>query len=315
MRNFRKHANPAVLAAATFVALTAFSATVADSPAQSAATPARQLSQTLPASQVAPALAGDMVWLQEQLTAAIDQYWVPGDYAVAVTDLQTGETVSVNGDRQQLAGCVINLFALYQVVRDLWFAQYPQEFVEGLIAETIWSSNASTARELYGIIGNGDVVEGVRRVDRLIHDELHLDAVILDHPPAFGESIGVSPDNWLTALSMNQALAALWHGQVVSEPSWRAFLLSHMTRVKPGLNYLTAAVPAVVSHKNGFLPTYGSGYVDNDAGIVRLQRDGIEYAYAITFLSAGVAEEYADITLAQQLGSLAYEVMAARYLY
>jgi hypothetical protein len=220
----------------------------------------------------------------------------------------------VNGDRQQLSGCVINLFALYQVVRDLWFAQYSQDSVEGLIAETIWSSNASTARELYRIIGGGDVVEGVRRVERLIHEELHLDAVVLDHPPAFGESIGVSPDNWVTAVSMNQALAALWHGQVVSEPSWRSFLLAQMTQVKPGLNYLTAAVPAVVSHKNGFLPTWG-GYVDNDAGIVRLERDGIEYAYAITFLSAGVATEYADITLAQQLGSLAYQVMSARYLY
>lgn len=313
MRNFRKHAS-ATLAAATFLALTAFSVTVEDRPAQAAALPAPQLSPASMPAQAAPALGGDMVWLQDQLTAAIDEYWIPGDYAVAVTDLQTGETVSVNGDRQQLSGCVINLFALYQIVRDLWFAQYPQDFVEGLVAETIWSSNASTARELYGIIGNGDVVEGVRRVERMIHEELHLDAVVLDHPPAFGESIGVSPDNWVTALSMNQALGALWHGQVVSEPSWRAFLLSHMTQVKPGLNYLTAAVPAVVSHKNGFLPTSG-GYVDNDTGIVRLQRDGTEYAYAITFLSAGVAEEYADITLAQQLGSLAYQVMAARYLY
>ncbi len=34
--------------------------------------------------------------------------------AVAVTDLQTGETISVNGDRQQLTGCTINLLAIMQ---------------------------------------------------------------------------------------------------------------------------------------------------------------------------------------------------------
>lgn len=314
MRKFRKHVlSVGAMAAAALLVFTAFIATVGDTPAQAATTSSPRGESASVPTQETP-LAGDMVWLYDQMAAAIAQYWVPGDYAIAVTDLQTGETVSVNGDRQQLAGCVINLFALYQVVRDLWFAQYPQDYVEALVAETIWSSNASTARELYKIIGNGDVVEGVRRVERLIREELDLDAVVLDHPPAFGESIGVSPDNWVTALSMNQALAALWHGQVVSEPSWRAFLLSQMTQVKPGLNYLTAAVPATVSHKNGFLPTY-TGYVDNDAGIVRLQRDGVEYAYAITFLSSGVAEEYADITLAQQLGNLAFQVMSARYLY
>jgi hypothetical protein len=67
-----------------------------------------------------------------------------------------------------------------------------------------------------------------------------------------------------------------------------------------------------VSHKNGFF--YGSnGYVDNDSGIVRLQRGDTEYAYAVTFLSEQVPSEYGDVTLGQQLGALAYEVMAARY--
>lgn len=315
MRNLREHALAAgALCSAALVALVAL-LTPDAAPASAAgvsAPPVESSSASMPLQ--APQPAGDMVWLQQQMALAIDQYWVPGDYAVAVTDLQTGETVSVNGDRQQLSGCVINLFALYQVVRDLWWSRYSQGDVEWLIAETIWSSNATTARDLYGILGKGDVVEGVRRVDRLIREELGLSGIVLDHPPAYGDSIGVNPDNWVTAEAMNQGLAALWNGAVVSEPSWRAFLLYYMTQVKPGLNYLTAAVPAVVSHKNGFLWAT-TGYVDNDVGIVRLQRDGVEYAYAITFLSSGVSEEYADIPLGQQLGNLAYQVMAARYLY
>jgi len=301
-----------VLAAAALLAAVIATDAPQAAAASNAARPAGSSATTAPSEEVP--LAPDMLWLQEQLTQAVNNYWVPGQYAVAVTDLQTGETVSVNGDRQQLAGCVVNLFALYQAVIDVWTMRYPQDWVDSLISATIWSSNATTARDIYGIIGGGDVVEGVRRVSDLIHEDLHLDAVILDHPPAYGDSIGVNPDNWVTANAMNQALASLWHGEAVPEASWRQYLLNHMTVVKPGLNYLTAAVPEIVSHKNGFLWA-STGYVDNDVGIVRLQRGGSEYAYAISFLSQGVGQEYADITLGQQLGNLAYQVMSARYPY
>jgi hypothetical protein len=277
-----------------------------------AAADASRAAATSIAPLEAPPPAPDMLALQDALAQAIGSYWVPGKYAVAVTDLQTGESISVNGDQPQLSGCVVNLFALFQAVIDVWSGRYPQDVVDSLISATIWSSNAVTAHDLYGIIGNGDVVEGVRRVDHLIHDQLGLDAVVLEHPPAFGDSIGVSPDNWVSANAMNQALAALWHGEVVPEPSWRQYLLDHMTVVKPGLQYLTAAVPEVVSHKNGFLWA-STGYVDNDVGIVRLQRGGTEYAYAFSFFSEGVTEEYADIPVGPQLAALAYQTMSARY--
>ncbi|MGE0134799.1 MAG: serine hydrolase [Dehalococcoidia bacterium] len=271
---------------------------------------------TSPAAPVerepAPPPAADLLLLRDRMAAAIDAYWAPGRYAVAVTDLQTGETVSVNGDRLQLSGCVINLFALLHSVRDVWGARYPQDAVESLIAATIWSSNPHTARELYRLIGDGDVVEGVRRVEAYAREDLGLSGVILDHPPAYSESIGINPDNWVTADAMNAALTALWRHEAIPEPSWREFLLYHMTQVKPGLNYLTAVTPALVSHKNGFLPA-STGYVDNDVAIVRFDaRDG-ERAYAITFLSEGVANEYDDIPLGQQLTYMAYEAMTTRY--
>jgi len=253
-----------------------------------------------------------MLLLQQQMAQAVEAYWVPGDYAVAITDLQTGETVSVHGDQPQLAGCVPNLFVLFQVARDVEAGKYELDIVDALVSATTWSSNATTARELYGIVGDGDFVAGVSRVNVLVHDVLRLDAVTLDHPPGFDDSIGIDANNWITAVAANQALAALWNGEVVGD-SGRAYLLDRLNAVKPGLNYLTAAVPeGIVSHKNGFLPA-DTGYVDNDAGIIRLVRGDVEYAYAMTFLSQEVATKYADIPLGQQLGSLAYQVMAARY--
>jgi len=298
-----------VLAALSLAVGISSLATVASASARDT-TPAPPVVARVTEEEVQP--AEDLLWLRDRMAQAIEDYWAPGNYAVAVTDLQTGETVDVNGDRLQLSACVINLFALIQALHDVWLVRYPLEAVEGLIAATVWSSNAQTARDLYGVIGDGDVTAGVRRVDEYIRQGLQLPDIILDHPPAFEDSIGISPDNWVSAKAINRALAALWHHTAIPEPSWRDVLLYHMTQVKPGLNYLSAVVPGVVSHKNGFMWT-AYGYVDNDVAIVRLQREEAEYAYAFAFLSEGVGEEYADIPLGQQLAFLAYEVMSARY--
>jgi len=206
----------------------------------------------------------------------------------------------------------MNLFVLYQVARDLEEGRYELEDVDAAMRETPWSSNAFTAWQLFGIAGDGDTVAGVERVAQLIRD-LDLQDVVLDHPPGYhADSLGIDYNNWVTAEAMNKALSALWHGEVVGE-EYRAYLLEILSNVKPGLNYLTAAVPeGIVSHKNGFFPG-DTGYVDNDAGIVRLQRNGTEYAYAISFLSEEVPTKYGDVVLGQQLGDMAYQVMAARY--
>lgn len=252
--------------------------------------------------------------LEEELQAAIDGFWVEGDYAVAVTDLQTGHTVGVNASRPQLSGCVANYFGILTVLVDVQEGAYDLERVDALIRATIWSSNATTARELYRIAGNGDVLAGVARAAGIANGVLGLDAIVLDHPPAYpGESLGVDENNWITAAAVNQALAALYHGEVLDEPL-RSYLLDAMVAVKPGLQYLTASTPGgVVSHKNGFFPMWGGGWVDNDAGIVRFERGGVEYAYAVTFLSQNVSVRLGDIPLAQQLMQLTWEYFDKRY--
>jgi beta-lactamase class A len=258
-------------------------------------------------------IGADLLALQEDMQRAVDATSMPGEYAVAVTDLQTGETVSVNGDVQRLSGCVMNLFVILQVVRDLQDGRYDVRRADALIAATTWSSNAATARDLYALAGDGDVRRGVERVDAFVRDVLKLEGVTIDHPPLYmADSIGRDYNNWVTAEDVNRALAALWNGDIL-QPKWRDYVLEHLATVKAGLNYLTAYVPeGTVSHKNGFLEA-DTGYVDNDAGIVRLQRGGAEVAYAVTFLSQEVPVKYGDAVLGQQISRLAYDVMAARY--
>lgn len=248
------------------------------------------------------AVPSSSAWLQlrSDLAALVDGYAVPGDYAVAVTDLQTGETLSVNGDRRQLAGCIVNLFVLMAATQELEDGRLSESAVTGLIGSTTWSSNATTAMEIVLALGEGDGVAGTQHVADYV-GSLALDGeIILDHPPLYAEySIGRDPNNWVTAEAMNEALVLLWEGEALSD-AWRDFLLAHLEAVKPGLNYLVASVPARVSHKNGFFRA-SSGYVDNDTGIVRFLAGDREYAYAVTLLSQGVDIKYADVPLSQEL--------------
>jgi beta-lactamase class A len=254
--------------------------------------------------------------LQQRMGQAIASYQVSGRYAVAVTDLQSGETVSVNGDHKQLAGCAMNLFILLQVSIDMQEGRHATEsigLIDGLVSATTWGSNAETARDLYAIAGGGDIRAGVSRVDALMR-ELGLTDSVLDHPPLYAEFSLGRGDNWLTANEANEALVALWQGDLLT-PAWRDYLLSRLATVKPGLNYLTgilASSGAVVSHKNGFFE-YDEGFVDNDLGIVRFRRGEQEIAFAITFLSEGVPTKYADIALGQQLVQLAFAYFSAVY--
>lgn len=254
----------------------------------------------------------DLSVLREDLAVEIGNYGVSGEYAVAVTDLQTGETISVNGHRPQLSGCVINFFPILASVVGVQNGVYLEEQVGDLISATVWSSNPHTARSLYSIIGEGDVVAGVASVDGFITDQLGLTETIIDHPPAYpGETLGINANNWTTAEDVNIALAILYSGNLLT-PEWREYLLAKMV-VKPGLNYLTAyGTGGVVRHKNGFFVDE-NGWIDNDIGIVIFERGDNTYAYAISFFSQKVTQKYGDIALGQSVSEMVWSYFSNKY--
>lgn len=269
-------------------------------------------SPTRPADQRPLAPAPTLDALRARMQRAIDTFAVGGTYAIAVTDLQTGETASVNGKQPQISGCVMNIFVLIAAMQDVSWGAYPASRVQTLVANTLWSSDAASARQLYAITGGGNALKGVRRVQSMA-DALGLRDVFIDHPPGYpNESLGLDANNWVTAEEVNQMLAALYHGKLLDEPH-RTQFLDAMTRVRPELNYLLGSgVTGLVSHKNGFLFESG-GWVDNDAGIVRFTRGGREYAYAVTFLSMDVDSYLGDVILGQSLTRMIWEHFSSAY--
>lgn len=255
----------------------------------------------------------------EQLRATIAEriagYRIAGQYAVAVTDLQTGEAMSVGGDRLQLAGCSINFFVLMQAALDVQRGRYPEARVGDLIQNTAYYSSATRGLDLYAVVGNGDAFAGIRTVRGLIAS-MGLGRTVLDHAPGYISTGSVArSDNYMTADESNRALAKLWAGSVLA-PEWRDYLLAKMGNIKPGLNYLTAyGIGGVSSHKNGFfpVPSGGSSWVDNDIGIVRFERSGVTRAYAISFFSQQVTQKYGSLGLFQPISELVWEYFNRKY--
>lgn len=263
------------------------------------------------ATAALPATSAAMEALRASIAAEVAAWSF--ETAVAVTDLQTGETISVNGDRPQLTGCAINLFVLMQAVIDVQNGLYPEPQVGSLISATVYGSNPVTARDILFSIGSGDLVAGMSRVNELI-GRLGLTSTFYDHPPAYWPATSLRGlSNLTTAIDMNRALVGIWQGSELNQ-QWRDYFFSKLTEVKPGLNYLIPAgvTDGVAGHKNGFfwLP---EGYIDNDTGIVTFQRGGQTYAYALTFLTQSVPTKYADIPLGQAVSSLVWQHFSSTY--
>jgi hypothetical protein len=233
--------------------------------------------------------------------------------AVAITDLQTGETIDVNGYDNRLPGCTLNLFVIMSVVQKLQAGTAPEPLAGDLIAQTITRSDPILARRmLKEWVGDDNLYRGIERLN-VFMQALGMHDTLFDHPPAYPEeSLNGGINNETTARDANRGLRALWDGQVVS-PVWRDYLLQKMTLVKPGLQYIigSAGYDATRSHKNGFL--YEQGWSDNDIGIVWFERGGQRYGYAISFYSQYLRGKYDAIPLAQEIASQAYDWFVSRY--
>ena len=251
-----------------------------------------------------------MLQLRDRLAAAIDDSGI--NAAVAVTDLQTGESIDVKGDDPRYAGCTANWFVLLSNVIDVQNGRYPEEDVGDLISRTIYGSNPVTAHALL-IKTGGDVPGGVYKINDLMA-RLGLHATVYDHPPAYDNEFSLRGwPNVITANEANRALASFYHGAVVNW-QWRDYLMEKMTGVKPGLQYLIPAGvgDGTVSHKNGF-SWVASGWIDNDIGIVTFDTSAGTRAYAISFYTQDVTTEYADIPVGQSVSSMFWQFFADRY--
>ncbi len=232
------------------------------------------------------------------------------DVGVAVTDLQTGETLSINGNSLHRTGCTINLFALLAATDlfqsgvadpgDVWYSvrtgigsSYPPE-VKWLM-ETLFGSHEA----------------GVARAQELMR-AWGLQTAVFDHVPYYGDG---SQNNYLTALEANLTLSKLYRGELF-DPDWTAYALNRLRDVDYNLNYMLPGwlpAEADVAHKIGY-HWDDDGWVNNDAGIVTFSAgDGQTRAYTISYFSQKASTESIGNYLGARLSAVTWNHFATTY--
>ena len=251
--------------------------------------------------------------LRDTLAKEIETYaaQVGGiDVAVAVTDIQTGQTISVNGNVFHRTGCTINLFALLAAVGEFEAGRAdPSQLVRSIRVGIGGSYPPEVRRFLERIFGSHragvDRAQEMMRSWGMVASEFH-------QVPYYATGTAV---NRLTALEVNLALTKLYRGEMFS-PEWTAYTLARLREVNVGLNYmLPGRLPssAVVAHKIGFYADW-DGWVNNDAGVVTFTgSDGQQKAYVITYLSQKARTEYTGYSFGARLSGIVWDYFEATY--
>ncbi|MBI1886191.1 MAG: serine hydrolase [Chloroflexi bacterium] len=274
---------------------------VSEAPPEVAATPENV--------DVAADLRGLLGALRDEIEAYSAQ--VGGiDVAIAVTDLQTGETISIDGNVLHRSACTINMFALYAAT-DLFQAgaARPEDVAYSIRIGIGDSYPPEVKNFLQALFGSHET--GVAHARKMMR-AWGLRNSVFDHVPYYGDG---TQSNYLTALETNLVLTNLYRGRLFN-PEWTAYAISVLRDIAPYLNYiLPGQLPygAVVAHKMGYFWDY-DGWVNNDAGIVTFtDTEGRTRAYVISYLSQQAATEYAGYSFGAHLSRVVWDYFAARY--
>jgi len=260
-------------------------------------------------------VSAEMLALKDQIAATIADYQaiVGGiDVAVAVTDLQTFETISVNGNAPHKTGCVINMFGLFAAVDQFQAGLADPSSSYYSIKKGIGGSYPPEVKNFLGaFFGSSDL--GVQRARELM-SAWGLKVGSYDHIPYYGLSDD-PPPNVLTALESNSVLTRLWQRQLFNE-QWTQYTI---TVLRDSFAYADYILPkflpyaATTGHKIGYHWDY-DGWVNNDVGIVSFTgTDGTEKAYAISYFSQFAGSEYIGYSFGARMSLLVWNTMGPKY--
>jgi Beta-lactamase enzyme family len=258
--------------------------------------------------------SAEFLALRDRLEASIVSYsdQVGGiDVAIAVTDLQNGERISVGGNVLHRTGCVINMFALLAAVSEFQAGNASPGGLGAYIKKGIGGSHPPDVKNFTQRVF-GSYWDGTYRARELMAG-WGMSASYFDHIPYYG---GDAPGpNILTALETNDILARLWNDQLFNA-EWSSYTIGVLRDSYSYTNYMIPKhlpASAKVAHKIGYYADY-DGWVNNDAGIVSFTgADGVQKAYAITYLSQMAGSERIGYSFGAKLSRDVWDWMAGKY--
>ena len=258
-------------------------------------------------------LSPEMESLRQDLASRVSDYNARTgvDVGVAVTDLQTGEVISVNGNAVHKTGCVINLFAFLSVVNEFNSGNSSPSGLAYSIKKGIGGSYPPEVRNFLTKV-YGDYTTGLYAT-RSAMSAWGLRSTYMDHVPYYGT---VSPPpNVATALEVNDIITRLWRGQLYNQ-QWTNYAISVLRDSYWYVNYILPKwLPrtATVGHKIGYFADW-DGWVNNDVGFVTFTgKDGTQKGYVISYFSQYAPSEQAGYSFGATLSKVAWDHMVRRY--
>jgi len=256
----------------------------------------------------------ELLGLRDILQSEIDAYvaQIGGiEVGIAITDLQTGETISVGGNSPHKTGCVINMFALMAATDRFQEGVASPDWVSWSVQKGIGGSFPPEVKNFLGVVF-GDFRSGEAHA-RTLMDDWGLETAQFDHVPYYGTE--PYQPNILTALETNDVLARLWYGELF-DPEWTDYTIGVLRDSFAYVDYiLPKYLPwnATVGHKIGYHWDF-DGWVNNDVGIVSFTGDdGEQKAYAISYFSQYAPTEYHGYSFGARLSLIVWNFMAPRY--
>ncbi|MGA7671079.1 MAG: serine hydrolase [Nitrolancea sp.] len=268
-------------------------------------------SPATPGSSVSFTAVSTWDGLRGELTALVAGWG--GQNAVSVTDLQAGQTISINGARPQLAACTIKIPMMMVVAHDIEAGRYTAAEVEPYVLSAMGPSNTAPARELIRLAGDGDIGVGINRINELMQS-LGMTHSVIAHPPGYSwESYGYGDENLLTSDDLNLLLTKLYRGEALS-PWATNYVLWSMSLAPDWVNQsLGGPLPDDVTLYHKFGQLYDPENTWNDGGIAEFKRNGTTYAYAITYLGSYDSSWQSSYTHAYQASATAWRYFNAVY--
>lgn len=251
----------------------------------------------------------------------------------SLLDLQTGDTITVNGKKQlpmqsvykfPLALAVLNqvdkgklrldqkiMLKKSDMLTNTWSPlrdEYPDGGVELPLSEildyTVSESDNNGCDILFRLIG------GPAKVNQYIHSIGVKNIAIVSTEEEMHADDQLQFKNWTTAYEATRLLKLFNSGKLLSKTS-QAFLWKIMTETAVGAKKIKGLLPAgtLVTHKTGFSGTDKSGLTaaSNDVGIVTLP-NGKKFALAV-FVSMTKEEEKTIDHIIASLAKLSWDYM------
>lgn len=237
-----------------------------------------------PADTTSYAATASWDGLRSELSSLVASW--AGQNAVSVTDLQTGQTISINGSRPQLAACTIKIPIMMVLAQDIEAGRYSEAEVEPYVLSAMGPSNTAPARELIRYIGDGDIGVGINRINELMQTLGMVHSVIAHPPGYYWENYGYGDENLLTTDDLNLLLTKLYRGEALS--TWATdYVLWSMSLAPDWVNRsLGGPLPSDVQLYHKFGQLYAPENTWNDGGVAVFERNGHTYAYVISYLGS-----------------------------